>query len=310
MKNKFLLSLGFMILLSSIAVNSYSQEFLAKVIVNAQSVSSNIDKKIFITLQNQLTDFVTGRKWTSEKYNANERIQCNFVINIESSSDGNVFKGKMMVQSARPIYNTTYQAAMFNFQDQDIAFRYIEYQPIEFNENRVQGSDALSANLPAVMAYYVYMILGMDYDSFSPKGGDTYFQKALNIVNNAPDGQDIKGWKAFDGLGNRYWLNENLTNTKYNIVHDAIYQYYRGCLDKMVDKEKDARTAMTKSITQFYNIYKENATVMFIQFFIQGKSKELVGVYQNGTPEEKSNASTMLSALDVSKSEYYKQQLQ
>jgi len=310
MKNKILLSLGFMILLSSIAVNSYSQEFLTKVIVNAQSVSSNIDKKIFITLQNQLTDFITGRKWTSEKYNANERIQCNFVINIESSSDGNVFKGKMMVQSARPVYNTTYQAAMFNFQDQDIAFRYIEYQPIEFNENRVQGSDALSANLPAVLAYYVYMILGMDYDSFSPKGGDTYFQKALNIVNNAPDGQDIKGWKAFDGLGNRYWLNENLTNTKYNIVHDAIYQYYRGCLDKMVDKEKDARTAMTKSITQLYNIYKENATVMFIQFFIQGKSKELVGVYQNGTTDEKSNASTILSALDVSKSEYYKQQLQ
>ena len=310
MKNKFIWSLGIMILLCSTVVNIYAQEFTAKVIVNAQSVGSNVDKKIFTTLQNQLTDFITGRKWTNEKYNANERIQCNFVINIESSSDGNVFKGKMMVQSARPVYNTTYQAAMFNFQDQDVAFRYIEYQPIEFNENRVQGADALSANLPAVFAYYIYMILGMDYDSFSPKGGDTYFQKALNIVNNAPDGQDIKGWKSFDGLANRYWLNENMTNTKYNIVHDAIYQYYRGCLDKMVDKEKEARTAMTKSVTQLYNIYKENATVMFIQFFVQGKSKELVGVFQNGTPEEKLSAATMLSVLDVSKSEYFKQQLQ
>ena len=309
MKNRLLRSLGCIILFTFITASVSSQEFNTKVIINAQAVSSNIDKKIFTTLQNQLTEFITGRKWTNEKYNANERIQCNFVINIESS-EGNVFKGKMMVQSARPVYNTTYQAAMFNFQDQDIAFRYIEYQPIEFNENRIQGSDALSANLPAVFAYYIYMILGMDYDSFSPKGGDTYFQKALNIVNNAPDGQDIKGWKAFDGLGNRYWLNENLTNTKYNIIHDAIYQYYRGCLDKMVDKEKDARIAMTKSITQLYNIYKENATVMFIQFFIQGKSKELVGIYQNGTSVEKTTVSPMLSALDVSKSEFYKQQLQ
>jgi len=226
MKNKILFSFLLMVIVSVIITKVNAQEFNAKVIVNAQSVSSNVDKKIFVTLQNQLTNFITGRKWTNDKFNANERIQCNFVINIESSSDGNEFKGKMMIQSARPVYGTSYTAAMINYQDQDIAFRYVEYQPIEFNENRVQGSDALTANLPAIFAYYINMILGMDYDSFSPKGGDAYFQKALNIVNNAPDGQDIKGWKAFDGLGNRYWLNENLTNTKYNILHDAIYGYY------------------------------------------------------------------------------------
>ena len=309
MKNKLSHFLGLLIIFSTFSSVVIAQEFNTKVIVNAQSVGSNVDKKIFVTLQNQLTNFITGRKWTNDKFNANERIQCNFVINIESSSDGGIFKGKMMVQSARPVYGSSYTAAMFNYQDQDIAFRYIEYQPIEFNENRVQGSDALTANLPALFAYYINMILAMDYDSFAPKGGEMYFQKALNIVNNAPDGQDIKGWKAFDGLGNRYWLNENLTNTKYNILHDAIYGYYRGCLDKMGDKEKEARVAMTKSITQLYNIYKENSNVMFLQFFIQGKSKELAGVFQNGTPDEKSKAIEMLSALDVSKAEFYKQQL-
>ncbi len=306
MKNKLLLSF----LMMAFIIGVSAQEFNAKVIVNAQAVSSNIDKKIFVTLQNQLTNFITGRKWTNDKFNANERIQCSFVINIESSTDGNVFKGKMVVQSARPIFGSSYTAAMFNYQDQDIAFKYIEYQPIEFNENRVQGSDALVANLPAIFAYYINMILAMDYDSFAPKGGETYYQKALNVVNNAPDGQEIKGWKAFDGLGNRYWLNENLTNTKYNLLHDVIYGYYRGCLDKMGDKEKEARTAMTKSITQLYNIYKDNSNVMFLQFFIQGKSKELVGVFQNGTAEEKSKAAEMLSALDVSKADFYKQQLQ
>ena len=306
MKNKLLLSF----LMMAFIIGVSAQEFNAKVIVNAQSVSSSIDKKIFVTLQNQLTNFITGRKWTNDKFNANERIQCSFVINIESSTDANVFKGKMVVQSARPIFGSSYTAAMFNYQDQDIAFKYIEYQPIEFNENRVQGSDALVANLPAIFAYYINMILAMDYDSFAPKGGETYYQKALNVVNNAPDGQDIKGWKAFDGLGNRYWLNENLTNTKYNLLHDVIYGYYRGCLDKMGDKEKEARTAMTKSITQLYNIYKENSNFMFLQFFIQGKSKELVGVFQNGTAEEKSKAAEMLSALDVSKADFYKQQLQ
>ena len=306
MRNKIIL---FIVLVMALNMAS-AQEFIAKVIVNAQAVGSNYDKKIFVTLQNQLTDFINGRKWTSDKFNANERIQCNFVINIETALDGNEFKGKMMIQSARPVFGSTYTAAMLNYQDQDIAFKYIEYQPIEFNENRVQGSDPLVANLPAVFAYYMYMILGMDYDSFAPKGGDAYFQKALNVVNNAPDGQDIKGWKAFDGVANRFWLNENLTNTKYNTVHDAIYQYYRGCMDKMVDKEKDARVAMLKAITILYTLNSENTNMMFIQFFFQSKSRELAGIFQNGLPDEKSKASDMLVVLDVAKSDYYKQQLQ
>ena len=305
MKSRIIASLVSILLFICI---SHAQEFNAKVIVNAHAVSSSVDKKIFVTLQNQLTNFIIGRKWTENKYNSNERIQCNFIINIESGAD-NVYTGKMIVQSGRPIYGSSYLAAMFNFQDADITFKYIEYQPIDFSDTRVQGSDPLIANLPATFAYYVYMILGMDYDSYSPKGGDFYFQKAQNVVNNAPDGTGISGWKAFDGVRNRYWLCENLTNSKYNILHDAIYGYYRGSLDRMVDKEKDARMAMTKSITQLYNIYKENSTIMFIQFFIQGKNKEIAGIFQNGTPDEKAKALEIMTTLDIANNDFYKQQL-
>ena len=303
MKSRIIASFSILVLFIT---STHAQEFNAKVIVNAQAVNSKVDKKIFVTLQNQLTNFIVGRKWTDNKYNANERIQCNFVINIESGAD-NVYKGKMIIQSGRPVYGSTYLAAMFNYQDADITFKYVEYQPIEFSDSRVQGSDPLIANLPATFAYYMYMILGMDYDSYSPKGGDQFFQKAQNVVNNAPDGTGISGWKAFDGVTNRYWLNENLTNTKYNILHDAIYGYYRSSLDRMVDKEKEARIAMTKSLTQLYNTYKESSNIMFIRFFVQGKSKEIAGIFQNGTPEEKAKALEIMTTLDIGNSDYYKQ---
>ncbi len=131
--------------------------------------------------------------------------------------------------------------------DENVMFKYVEYQSIEFNENRVSGSDPIVGNLPAILAYYVYTIIGLDFDSFSLRGGDPWFQKAMNIVNNAPEGRDISGWKAFDGLRNRYWLMENLTNNRYNLMHDAIYSYYRLGMDYMYENETEARSAILNS---------------------------------------------------------------
>ncbi len=157
---------------------SYSQEFQAKITVNASRVNTTIDKRIFITLQNQLTNFFNNRKWTNDVFKTNEKIECNFVLNIENILEQNVYKAQLLIQSARPVMSSSYQAALFNFQDIDVAFRYIEYQPIEFNENRVAGSDAGVSNLPAIFAFYANMILGLHYDSFAPKGGEKYLLKA------------------------------------------------------------------------------------------------------------------------------------
>src|SRR6187455_3564557 len=206
-----------------------SQEIRARLTVNVNKdrIPTTIDRKIFQTLQAGLTNFVNNRKWTSDVFQTSERIQCNFLLNISGVLGTNVYRATLTVQAARPAYNSTYQCPMINYMDESIVFRYVEYQPIEFNENRVQGNDALVANLTAVFAYWVYIILGFDYDSFSLRGGDPYFIKAQNIVNNAPESSEISGWKNYETQRNRYWLAENLNNNRFALFHDAVYLYYR-----------------------------------------------------------------------------------
>ena len=215
----------------------------------------------------------------------------------------------MNIQAARPVYHSSYQAALINFQDPDVTFKYLEFQPVEFNENRVQGTDAAVANLTAVFAYYVYTILGLDYDSFAPKAGDPYFRKAQNIVVNAPEGRGIAGWRIFDGLRNRYWLNENLVNTRYNQIHDVIYGYYRNGLDNLYDKEADARSGILTSLIQLQAFGKENPNTMIQQLFMQGKYQELVGIFKKAPAGEKAKAAELLSELDVVNAAKYKEEL-
>lgn len=297
------------ILLSLLSSFCYSQELQAKVTVNAVRINTTVDKKIFNTLQTQLTNFLNSRKWTNDQFKENEKVQCSFLLNLESIVETNVYKASLIIQAARPVYNSGYQAALLNFQDQDFTFKYIEYQPIEFNENRIQGTEALTANLTAMFAYYAYMVLGLNYDSFSPKGGDALYQKAQNIVNNAPEGSNISGWRAFDGLRNRYWLVENLSNTRNNIVHDVIYSYYRSGLDKMYDNEEEARTNILQSLTQLEAFNRENQNTMIVQSFMQSKMLELIGIFKKASMENKEKAVELFSALDVANASRYKDEI-
>lgn len=285
-----------------------AQELQARISVNGSAVGSNVDRKVFQSLQASLHTFLNNRKWTEDTYQQNEKINCNFLINI-ISADNNVFKGTLTVQAARPVYNSTYVTPLINFQDDDIIFKYVEYQPMEFNENRVAGSDGLASNLTAALAYYVYIILGLDYNSFTLRGGDPYFQKAQNIINNAPDGREIVGWKAFDGQRNRYWLMENLTDSKYALIHDAMYNYYRLGLDIMYDSEADARAAILDAIMQFNTLNNDQQNSMIVPFFFQGKSNEIVKIFKKARPDEKQRVQEIMSRLDISNANFYKEQL-
>lgn len=297
------------ILLNCFLSNCFSQELQAKVTVIASRVPTTVDRKIFTTLQTQLNNFLNNRKWGGDVFKQQERIECNFLLNIESVVEPNVYKAALTIQAARPVFNSSYQAALINFMDADLTFKYIEYQPVEFNDSRVQGTDALVGNLTAVFAFYAYMIVGMDYESFSPRGGDVFFQKAQNVVNNAPEGKGITGWRVFDGLRNRYFLIENLMNSRYNIIHDVIYSYYRAGLDNMYDKEEEARTNVLQALTQLQAFNKENPNTMFVQFFMQSKSQELIGVFKKAAPETKQKARDLLSLLDVANASKYKDEL-
>jgi len=299
-----------MILLGTLLPRLYSQELQANVAVIANRLPSTIDHKQFQTLQTALYNFINGRQWSNEAFKSNEKILCNFLINISSNTDPTTFQATLTVQAGRPIYNSSYQSPLINFQDENFTFRYVEYQTLDFNENRVQGSEPYAANLTAEIAYYVYMILGLDFDTFSLRGGDPYFQKALNIVNNAPEAQSINGWKPFDGVRNRYWLIENLTNSKYTLVHDAYYSYFRSGLDQLYDKEDDARTAILNALNMLNTVNTETPNTMILQFWFQGKSTELDKIFQKSPPDEKARALDLLTRLDISNLNKYKQDLQ
>jgi hypothetical protein len=296
----------FLLLALGLSVELSAQEFQARVSIIANKVSSQVDRKIFQTLQGGLTNFINTRKWTSDAFAPAERIQCSFLISIDQDLGNNVFKGKLTIQAARPVFNTTYESPLINFQDDNLVFKYVEFQPIEFNENRVQGNDPLVANLTAVIAFYLNIILGLDYDSYALRSGDLYFQRAWNIVNNAPGGRDIVGWKSFDGLRNRYWLAENMNNNRFALVHDALYSYYRTGMDVFFENEEAGRNGLLNALNYLNTVNTENLNSMIVPFFFQGKANELVKVFSKGTSEQRSRARELLTKMDITNIALYK----
>ncbi len=286
-----------------------AQELNARVTVNSSRVGNTVNKNVFQTLQNALTNFLNNRKWTTDNFLPNEKIDCNFLINLQQTADANVYSASLTIQAARPILNSSYVSPIINYQDEDVTFKYLEFQQLEFNENRVSGSDQLASNLTATFAYYAYMIIGFDYDSYSLKGGNTYFQKAQNIVNNAPEARGISGWKAFDGIRNRYWLAENMLNSRYAIMHDIFYNYYRVSFDKMYEDENAGRTEMLNVLNLLNNFNTDNPNTMINQFFFQGKATELIKLFSKAPQQDKLRASEILQKLDLTNSARYKNEL-
>ena len=308
MKLRCTTALRFLVL--GFSLHSFSieaQEIFARFSVNSSKVSTQVDKKIFQTLQNGITNFLNTRKWTNDVFQPAERIQCSFVLNIEQDLGNNVFKGRLTIQAARPAYSTSYDSPLLNFQDDNVVFKYIEFQPIEFNENRVQGNDPMVANLTAILAYYVNLILGLDYDSFSLRGGEPFFLRLWNIVNNAPDSRDISGWKSFDGLRNRYWLAENLNNNRMALIHDALYAYYRTGLDVFYENEEAGRSGILNALNFLQTIQSENPSAMVLPFFFQGKGNELVKIFSKATGDQRARARELLSKLDITNANLYKE---
>jgi hypothetical protein len=288
---------------------SVAQELKANITVVSNQVGSNVNQNVFRTLQTALNTFINTRKWTADTYQPNERIECSFLLNLQPTGDLNVYNASLTIQAARPVFNTSYLSPIINFKDDNVIFKYVEFQQLEFNENRVSGSDALVSNLTAIMAYYANMILAFDYASFSPRGGDPYFQKAQNIVNNAPDGRGISGWKAFDGVRNRYWLVENMINSRYTIMHDIYYNYYRLGMDKLYEDENMARVEVMNVLNLMNNFNTDNPNKMISQFFFQGKSTELIKIFSKAPPQDKLRASELLQKMDITNATKYKDEL-
>lgn len=301
--------INLLLVLAFVCKVSAAQELKANVTVVSSQVGNNVNQNVFRTLQTALNTFINTRKWTTDNFAPNERIECNFLLNLQSTADLNVYNASLTIQAARPVFNTSYLSPIINFKDDNVIFKYVEFQQLEFNDNRVSGTDALVSNLTAIIAYYANMILAFDYASFSPRGGDPYFIKAQNIVNNAPDGRGISGWKAFDGVRNRYWLVENMTNSRYTIMHDVYYNYYRLGMDKLYEDENAARAEAMNVLNLLNTFVNDNPNKMISQFFFQGKATEMIKIFSKAPQQDKARASEILQRLDITNANKYKDEM-
>jgi len=287
-----------------------AQELAATITIQTSKVDNQVDPKIFPQLQAQLKDFINQRKWSNDVFSNEEKIDCSFYITIESVAGPNVYDAKLSIVSNRPVHNVSYNSAVLNMQDAKFTFKYQLSQPVEFNENRIQGTDPLESNLTATLAYYIYIILGLDYDSFAPKAGMPYFNKALNIVFNAPEGSGISGWKSYDGQRNRYILIDNLTKSGNDKVHDIIYSYYREGLDQMAEKPELAKSNILNALMNLQEMNEGAVSGMLIPIIMQAKFSEIVGIFNKSDKATRKQLLTTLSLLDIANINKYKEKLE
>jgi hypothetical protein len=292
------------------AINAKAQEFNCKVNVNADQIPG-VEAKVFKTLEQSLSDFINTRKWGNDVFQNKEKIELVFTLILSKKIDGveGGYLGRLSVQSKRPIFNSSYSSTLVNYTDKDLAIKYIEFQPIEFNDNRVVTNDALSSNLPAIISYYCYIALGLDYDSFSLKGGTDFYNKALNIANNAPENNTIVGWKATESQRNRFWLIDQLHNNRFDKMRTVFYQYHRVGLDLLTSDPELGRVNINGLIPILKEVNQENPSSMLMQFFFSSKSEEFQNFISASTMADKQKLIPILSQLDVVNANKYIQLL-
>lgn len=302
---------GAAFVVSCITINtSYSQELIANVEVLHNRVQ-NVDAKVFASLKTSMTEFINNRRWTQDVFQANEKIQCSFFINVTETvgnPEDNLFRGTITVQATRPVFNTNYTTTLINHLDRDFTFKFDPSQVLLFDENRVAGNDPLVANLPAIVAYYVYMILGFDYDSFGLKGGDPYFKKAQNIAMNAPeDARLINGWKASEAnRRNRYWFVDHVLNPRFSDMRTFWYEYHIKGLDVMRSKPEEAINSIMPYFEKLKQINQENPSSMYTMAVFNAKSGEFANIVSRFPMEQKEAVKNILAEIDVPNAAKYK----
>jgi len=287
----------FSILVCLLSFSVPAQELLCNVRVNSSQVQTS-DRKVFQTLQTAIYEFINNTKWTSTTIENEERIECTILINISKKISNDEFEGSIQIQSTRPVYGTSYKSPLFNFMDNNFRFKYLEYQSLEFSETTHMS------NLTSVLAFYINIIVGLDFATFSEEGGNEYFNIAQRIVNNAQNARET-GWKAFESDKNRYWLAHDLLDQRYEDYHMCMYRYHRMGLDILAEEPEDARYEITEALESLKSIYRENTSAFILQLFFDAKSDEITKIYSEAYPNEQARIIKTLIEIDPSHSTKY-----
>lgn len=285
----------------SMGIQGWTQEFNCKVALRYDKINT-VDKAVFVSMEKALNELMNNHKWATEDFAATEKIDCNIMLNITSNNvNGNeeTYGATLNIQATRPVYNSAYTTNLINFIDKEVVFQYSQASPLYFDDNQVTGTNPMISNLSAIMAFYAYIVLALDYDSFSPNGGTPYFKKAQNIVNNAPEGKGISGWKAMESTKNRYWLADQMLSPRFTGVRSYWYMMHRESLDSMAMKPVESRTRILVNLRKLYDVNRENPNSILLQFFFNAKSQEMQNLLAQAPKQERAQYVTLLTAMDV-----------
>lgn len=281
----------------------FAQELNAKVVIQTPKLQLT-DPSVFRTLENEITEFLNARKWTTDVFQTEERIDCSFLITVTEELAANRFSAQIIVQSNRPVYNSSYSTVMFSYQDKSWTFEYTEFQPMDYNDN------AYLSELTSMLAFYAYILIGLDYDSFSPEGGNPYFLRAQSIVNNAQNFRNrSKGWTAFDGNQNRYWLIDNLMSNKFKNFRKAYFDYHLRGLDLLASDPQGGRKGINSALKLIQQVNQNTPNSTAVNIFVEAKSDEILNVFASDevAPPEKSRAYNAMVKMDPANKPKYKE---
>lgn len=279
-----------------------AQELQAKITINHAQISGT-EKGVFDNLQQTLQQFVNNRQWTHLQFQKNERIICNFNITVTKyDRDQNLFTCKALIQANRPVFNSAYTSTLYNNVDDNFTFHFAEYDQLEFNEQQIDNQ------LTALFAYYAYLIIGIDLDSFAPKGGEDILQRCMNLTNNAQN-LDYPGWKAFSDDRNRYAIISDYLDGALEPFRQLQYDYYRKGLDEMANNAERGRTEITAALETGLKKAKENRPLSLLpQIWTDFKKDELANIYRGkGTQKEKESIYELLFSINPSQNKYWDQ---
>jgi hypothetical protein len=286
-----------LLLFSAVFNTANAQEIKATVQVIAPSLQLN-NKQLLLTLQNAIQQFINTRKWTDDAFDAREKIEMSLFFEVKKISSSSEFVATLQVQSTRPVYGSGYKTTVFSFNDEDVAFAYREFEPLDFQENQNVN------DLTSLVAFYINLALGYDYDSFGELGGSTYFQKAQNIASLM---QGKPGWNQGDGKGqrNRFNLAEGSNNVRFLAVRKLTYNYHRKGLDLMSENPDNARAAVTSALIGLEELNSISPNNLLTRVFFSTKWSELIEIYKAATVPEKNNILELLRKLDSQNSNRY-----
>ena len=286
-----------LILLFSLPV--VGQELNCNVVVNVGPQVETTERRVFKDMETAFYQFMNGRRWTNDVFTNSEKINCNMIITIESRPTVGNFTASVQIQASRPIFNTNYESLLFNFADRDWQFQYTESQPLEFNDN------SYTNNVTSMLAFYAYVIIGLDYDSFEKMGGTPFFEKAQVTVNNTQQA-NRPGWSQFEGnFRNRFWLSENLNSQQLVPVRQAFYDYHRMALDRFNENPDEARRLALQALKDLQQAAKRKPNSILIISFFDAKNDELTNMFSQGNIQVRREAYEIVKELDPSNTAKY-----